>query len=246
MNATNALRDAMLAHFRRLAPSTLCDRNVLRRTAFTLTELLVCIAIIGILAALIFPIIGRVKGNALKVQCSSNLRQCGTGIQLYAIDNRGFAPSNGWTSAIQPYLSGTAVINYANIQSKFPTSCPSLPYDDSVYGRSTYSLNSWLDTDHNNKNADGTYTWIMPLRNVEAPSRKIMLFDGILASSDGGVNANSNWAYNAVKGLHFIDFRHSGSVANILFVDGHVAALKSADIYDEMWDWQGGGVKATP
>jgi len=214
-----------------------------RTAAFTLTALLVCIAIIGILAALIFPIIGTVKGGALRAQCSSNLRQCAMGINLYAAEHRGMAPSVTWTLEIQPYISAIPVKNNSDVKTAFPISCPSLPYDDSAYGRSTYSMNSWLDTDHSNQNTDPatgkiTYSWSMPLRNVEAPARKIMLFDGRLASSAPG---GSQWAFNAVKGVEYIDFRHNGGTANVLFVDGHVSALKQDDIRDGMWDWQGGG-----
>lgn len=213
-----------------------------KRSAFTLVELLVCIAIVGLLAGLVFSIVGMVKGKAMAAQCSSNLRQCATAINLYAAEHRGLAPSTTWTLEIQPYISGLNIKGSTNPDIAFPVSCPSLPYDNSKYGRSTYSLNSWLDTDHSNQNTDAngkvSYGWSMPLRNVEAPARKIMLFDGRLASTspDG-----SQWAFNAVKGVEYIDFRHYGDIANVLFVDGHVAALKTADIHEGMWDWQGGG-----
>lgn len=209
--------------------------------AFTLTELLVCIAIIGVLAALVFAVVGTIRGNAVRAQCASNLRQCALAINLYAADNRGMAPSTTWSAAILPYISGFKVnaSQYATLQTAFPISCPGLEYDNSQYDRSTYSLNSWLDTDHSNQNtgADGKVTmgWSMPLRNVESPARKIMLFDGRLAST---AENGSRWAFNAVKGAEYIDFRHLGSSANILFVDGHVKALKAADIEERMWDWR--------
>lgn len=214
------------------------------RAAFTLTELLACIAIIGLLAAIIFPVVGAVRGNATTAQCSSNLRQCALAINLYAAENKGYAPKITWTLEIQPYISGLNLKSGVNPDIAFPVSCPSLPFDNSKYGRSTYSMNSWLDTDHSNQNTDAngkvSFSWSMPLRNVEDPARKIMLFDGRLASTspDG-----SQWAFNAVKGASFIDFRHHGKSANILFVDGHVSALKAEDIHDGMWDWQGGGVR---
>jgi prepilin-type processing-associated H-X9-DG protein/prepilin-type N-terminal cleavage/methylation domain-containing protein len=230
-------------------PRAASNQSSLRVAAFTLTELLVVIAIIGILAGLVFSIIGSVKGKAMTARCSSNLRQCAMGINLYAADNRGLAPSTTWTASILPYVSALNVNSsqYATLKTAFPISCPSLEYDNSQYGRSTYSMNSWLDTDHSNQNTDAsgkvTSAWFMPLRNVESPSRKIMLFDGRLASTspDG-----SQWAFNAVKGVEYIDFRHTGDVANVLFVDGHVSALKKNDIHDGMWDWQGGGQRPTP
>src|ERR1051326_3599027 len=57
--------------------------------AFTLIELLVVIAIIAILAALLFPTLGRSKKSAQRVQCVSNLRQLGYAAHLYWNDNDG-------------------------------------------------------------------------------------------------------------------------------------------------------------
>lgn len=59
---------------------------------FTLIELLTVIAIIGILAAILIPVVGSVRESARASLCVSNLRQIGQGMELYANDNNGVAP----------------------------------------------------------------------------------------------------------------------------------------------------------
>ena len=64
-----------------------------RRTgAFTLMELLTVIAIIGILAALLLPVLSEGKARAKRIWCTSNLEQVGLAFHLFANDHPGRFP----------------------------------------------------------------------------------------------------------------------------------------------------------
>ena len=99
------------------------------RRAFTLTELLVVLAVLVILAALLLPVIGTVGGAARQSVCSNNLRQLGTAWRMYADDHdetyyfqsrwdeevdvlylgRHYRTYVRWPFALYPYLRTEAV-----------------------------------------------------------------------------------------------------------------------------------------
>lgn len=65
-----------------------------RRSGFTLVEMLVVVAIIGILGALILPAIGRARASARRTQCIANLRSVAQAATAYAGRN-GRLPNSG-------------------------------------------------------------------------------------------------------------------------------------------------------
>jgi prepilin-type N-terminal cleavage/methylation domain-containing protein len=67
-------------------------------TAFTLIELLVVIAIIGILAAMLMPVLARAKESGRRISCLNNLRQLGLAAKLYVNDFEGHYPPRSVTS----------------------------------------------------------------------------------------------------------------------------------------------------
>ena len=61
--------------------------------AFTLIELLTVIAIVGILAAILFPVLGTVRENGRKTKCLSNVRQLVVTTLLATQENHGSFPA---------------------------------------------------------------------------------------------------------------------------------------------------------
>ena len=127
-------------------------------SGFTLIELLIVIAIISLLAAILFPVFGRSRENARRSSCASNLKQLGLGMQQYAQDYSDKLPfafyggsgnasnPNGslykWMDAIFPYVKSEQVYNCpANSTAKPYTYYQNLAApSDQNYG--SYSINA--------------------------------------------------------------------------------------------------------
>jgi prepilin-type N-terminal cleavage/methylation domain-containing protein len=66
------------------------------RQAFTLIEMLVVIAIIGILASMLLPSLAKAKQKALRIKCMNNLNQIGKAMFMFGQDNDDWFPWNDW------------------------------------------------------------------------------------------------------------------------------------------------------
>jgi type II secretory pathway pseudopilin PulG len=65
-----------------------------RVRAFTVTELLVVICVLGLLTALLFPALGKTRQKAQGMQCMNNCKQLILAFHLYAADHNDWLPPN--------------------------------------------------------------------------------------------------------------------------------------------------------
>src|SRR5579872_3912786 len=78
---------------------------------FTLIELLVVIAIIGILAAMLLPVLASAKAKAQRIQCTSQVKQLAMGVTLFTMDNNEMYPPGGWAGPGGATISWDCWIN---------------------------------------------------------------------------------------------------------------------------------------
>jgi prepilin-type N-terminal cleavage/methylation domain-containing protein len=96
-----------------------CRRETITVRAFTIVELLVVMAVIGVLTALLLPAVQQAREAARRTQCQNNLRQIGLALHNYESAYSVFPPGSqihafeepyrysksiGWTIALLPFL----------------------------------------------------------------------------------------------------------------------------------------------
>jgi len=89
----------------------------MRKSAFTLVELLVVVAIIALLLAMLLPALGKARETVQRTVCASNLRQLALGVIGYNTDQRGYMPHQSnpdntkWASVIGSYVGARRTKN---------------------------------------------------------------------------------------------------------------------------------------
>lgn len=222
-----------------------------RPQAFTLMELLVVIAIIAILAALIFPVFGRARASAEATTCVSSLRQLSADFTRYLnedgnrqlplgyVNNKdeqdafGVAYQGGfidyWYSLVAAQATGSGNnLDKAQVDQRKIFGCNTqrrnkahlwTGKNPTVGQRRTYSYNTLLTS------APGTTRGPRNILDFTNPSAVMVFGDGDNSDS-GGKAAYYNAILNTSRPPESL---HNGA-ANVVFLDGHVRAIKKADI----------------
>ncbi|MCX6970696.1 MAG: prepilin-type N-terminal cleavage/methylation domain-containing protein [Verrucomicrobia bacterium] len=194
--------------------------------AFTLTELLVVLAITGVLAAFVVPAVMGGLAKAKSAKCAGNLKQLYTASMGWSQDNNGWAvqqfhPSGTvvWVNALLPYLGSSA------------PKAGQRPPGALACSESSFLVGSWSsDYAINGMINDGleSYSWgfaksqtSYKLATMNDPSKVFFIGDGRGADPATRARSLSGFVNNPRGWLHG---RHDGK-ANVLFYDGHVEAL---------------------
>jgi prepilin-type N-terminal cleavage/methylation domain-containing protein len=160
------------------------------KRAFTLIEMLVVISIIGILAALLLPVLSRGKENARSAVCLGNLHQIGIALQLYTSDNRNRLPAMfDWSTNAADNTNGPplnqVLFSYAGASGVFR--CPSDNLGLFVLTGSSYSWNALL----NGQDADHLRLLAMNFNQSQIP----LMFDKEDFHRAAGKNRAVNYLY---------------------------------------------------
>jgi prepilin-type N-terminal cleavage/methylation domain-containing protein/prepilin-type processing-associated H-X9-DG protein len=216
------------------------DRRSSPRFAFTLIEILVVIAIIGILAAMLLPALSSAREKARATNCLSNLKQIGVALTIYADDCSGNYPVAGGTIGWNQIDSTTRMASWMQqvfpyVKKKEVYHCPS-----DRLSRFSYFLGV--------RSAFLQYSGFGPVNanRIGHPTAFVLAGDtlGFLPEDADKDDYTQNCVGGDANGAPAESWqRHSGG-QNLLFADGHARWYKgyvSSDMtfrYDEMHRWQ--------
>lgn len=99
------------------------------RRGVSLVELLVCLAIIGIMVSLMFPAIQSVRAGMARAECGDHSRQLSLALAMYCDAHRGLLPPppapphpGGWAREILPFMEERSL--FAALDVRLPITAP--------------------------------------------------------------------------------------------------------------------------
>jgi prepilin-type N-terminal cleavage/methylation domain-containing protein/prepilin-type processing-associated H-X9-DG protein len=231
------------------------------RRAFTLVELLVVMAIIGVLVSLLLPAVQSARESARRTQCASNLKQNTLAVLLYHDVNRELPP------AFLPYTPGTweYVAWFGKVDdSTYPSTVdPTLgliaPYIERT--KAVFHCPSWKGEVEPLYNGEtGGYGYNQNLGTVDfsnwpqtvlrkkvlgnfSAHRTICFTDSARIEipwyAGGTLKVTENFYIQGPQDLPYTEpgthFRHAGRMANVSFLDGRVERLREAAVPSPSW-----------
>ena len=201
-------------------------------SAFTLVEVLIVLAIIGVLAAILLPVFNRARDAARTTTCLNNLHQIGLALELYANDNNRYYPSAlappvncTWADSIAPYVKASAsFICPSDLEHPYETGCP--------VGKDGGYIFDLPDSDH--------YTRLSQNR-ISNPAQLILVLDGNMIGNftQAGPGAGA-LTLDRLNNMG-VGLRHKGGT-NAVFADGHTKWLSLTAVTDHsLWTTSGQG-----
>lgn len=221
--------------------------------AFTLIEMLVVIAIIGVLASILVPVIGGVRESATMAVCTSRLRELGAAFQLYAQENSGelphpkSAPGSRWPFHVASYLGSSYQTRYdstgqvsgitgsANLYDNPLIRDPANAFNPTSEAEGTFAFNVKIDADHHKSGP-------VRIADLSAPDTFPVLATSEGNGQRGGLLLESAGPSPKARTLGYSGVTHRngpapnyGRQAVFLFADWHVSAVDVCD--PRGWPW---------
>lgn len=216
----------------------------MKRQAFTLMELLTVVAVIGVLAAILIPVVGRVRESAHQSQCASNLRQLAGASLLYASDHGGELPRSNhsaartwstadrvrnWQSELQVYLGADEPLRGSALQTALERQCR-CPSETGRTSGASYAYNVYpeLHPDHDEGYPGSPRTW-RRLAQIPHPAATVLFAE--IEPEETADHLMAHYWGNDISGSSLASNRHSDR-ANYAFIDGHVDCLPLEAVYN--------------